>query len=432
MEIYIKTLSGCIQPLSFSEKEVSISIVKNITKRAGYDVCFFRENDGDEKSPLGDDEKVVNGEMLNIFYKMEEFTENDNFLFETMMEKKLEKFYETFKRFIVKHKAVVAGGSVLSIFGGYDMKDLDIYINYSEAKEFISSLFVNDCQLREINQAPAYDQSFFRKNNIICRCCMIYRNPTHIQFRRYISNNIDIDIMIVPDDIEIESVVTNFDLTFCQVWWDGVRLYSNNVSDIKTKRGFLNKDYIQSYISMNSFTINRIQKYKNRGFIINIDLSYSQEFPLCGGTIVINKQKKTIDSCTDVWPLSILFKYLLNHPSFSPRNDIVGSYYDKLIFNYFKVYESFKNRPEGQLRDVYTAIVRCCYISIKESLSKEYRDVYMSFFSEEIDGLNVDDLSQYNSIVELWIRNTLSEVLENLRLLTEERNVVRQSYRNIQ
>lgn len=423
MEVYIKTLSGCIQSLSFSQKEVTISMVKMLTKRTGYDVCFFRENTDDDKKeeekPLGDDEKVLDGEVLNIFYKMEEFTDNDNAMFESMLSSKLTKFYENFKSLIVKHKAIIAGGSVLSVFGGYDMKDLDIYVNYSEAKEFISSLYVNGFKFKGLNQAPAYDQSFFRKNNIMCRCCM-----------RYCLRGIDVDIMIIPDNVEIESVVTNFDLTFCQVWWDGISLYSNNVGDIKTKCGFLNKDYIQSYLSMNSFTINRIQKYKSRGFTINIDISYSQEL-LCGGTLTINKQKKTINSCLDVWPLSTLIKYILNHSSFHTQGDF--NYYDELIFNYFKVYESFKDRPqeEGYFRDVYRASIKCCYISIKDSLCEEYRDSYLSFFSDDLNGLNDSEITLYDSILESWIRNEFSEVLKNLRILTEQKNIVREQYRNM-
>lgn len=432
MEIYIKTLSGAIQPIFFVEKEITISTVKKFTKKPGYDVFFFRHDSSEEydsknENPLGEDEKVFNGDVLNIFYKQEDFTDSDNIKFENMLKLRLGKFYENFKSFIIKHKAVIAGGSVLSVFGEYNMKDLDIYVHYSEAKEFISSLYVHGCQLLDINQAPAYDDSFFRKNNIMCRCYM------KLKYRFYGNNmppiqNINIDIMIIPDNIEIESVVTNFDLTFCEVWWDGIRIKSNNVADVKYKSGSLKEDYIPSYISMNSFTINRILKYKNRGFTINIDTTNIPSL----GTFSINKKKKTIDSCADIWPEYIFFKYLLSR---FPTNESIHS---KMIFNYFKIYEtfkSFKNLSQKEyLKDVYTSIVKCCYYScVKDFLSQNYSKIYKNFFSEEMDTIinNISDYQQYESISDTWIRDTSSEISQEFRLLTRQRSEIEIMYRNI-
>ena len=449
MEIYIKTLSGGIQPISFLEKEVTISMLKKFTERSGYEVSFFREdfgndgnngNDGDdkkeEKSPLKDTEKVINGEMLNIFYKKEEFTENDNIKFENMLKDKLEKFYENFKSFIIKHKAVIAGGSVLSIFGDYDMKDLDIYVHYSEAKEFISSLFMHGCKLLDINQAPAYDDSFFRKNNIMCRCCMkynsrFYESEEYYELEQY--KKINIDIMIIPDHIEIESVVTNFDLTFCEVWWDGFRVCSNNTADIKSKCGYLKSDYIPSYIFMNSFTINRIQKYKNRGFTINIDMTNSH---LLGTLTINNKKKKTINSCSDIWPEFTLFKYLLNHAIFVSNENDYFFKSSKKIFNYLKIYEKFKNRSQEEYFDqVYSAIVKCCYIFNKNYLTKDYIDIYKTFFSKEIEELkNISnfDFNSYESTVDEWVRSMCYEITQEYSLLTENRRLNREMYRNME
>jgi hypothetical protein len=50
-------------------------------------------------------------------------------------------FFPEFKEAIIKNKAIIAGGSVLSIFGNYKINDLDIYVNYSNAKELIKDLY---------------------------------------------------------------------------------------------------------------------------------------------------------------------------------------------------------------------------------------------------------------------------------------------------
>jgi len=34
-------------------------------------------------------------------------------------------------------------------------------------------------------------------------------------------NFIPIDLMIISDDVKLVDVVTNFDLSFCEIWFDG-------------------------------------------------------------------------------------------------------------------------------------------------------------------------------------------------------------------
>ena len=49
--------------------------------------------------------------------------------------------------------------------------------------------------------------------------------------------------MIINDDVSVNSVVTNFDLSFCEIWFDGENVYSNDPESITTKTGYLKKDY---------------------------------------------------------------------------------------------------------------------------------------------------------------------------------------------
>ena len=68
-----------------------------------------------------------------------------------------------------------------------------------------------------------------------------------------------------------KDVVSNFDLTFCEIWFDGKDVYANYKDDVLQKRGLLKDDYLELlFIDNNKFTKNRIEKYKNRGFEIYI------------------------------------------------------------------------------------------------------------------------------------------------------------------
>lgn len=436
MEIYIKTLSGCVQPLSFSHKDVTIKILKEITNRSGYNICFFREIEEDSKEEsskyLGDDEMVFNGEVLNIFYIKEDFTKEDNEKFESSLKNLLKKFYVNFRESIIKYDAIIAGGSVLSVFGGYNINDLDIYVHYSKAQDFIKTLFIHGCSYSNIHEAPAYDQSFFRKNNIKARVCMGYHETNYEteeqrrqrrvsgSYPRYTS----IDIMIIPDHITLESVVTNFDLTFCQVWWDGKRLFSDNIEDVKSKSGCLNKDYISAYLSMNTFIIKRIQKYKNRGFTINIDLSDFQS------SIISKKDAKTIYSCHNIWAKSCLSKYLIHQ--------FFNKYREYHMLSYFKIKETIEYiedcidlSKDLVYKDlVYKALVQNCYEDVLTTYNKANKTYKKSFIDTFDEILKVKmSYSERSEIIKNWISNIKLESEKELESMKEDREIVLKYYK---
>ena len=61
-------------------------------------------------------------------------------------------------------------------------------------------------RLDSFHTAPPYDQSFLIKNNILGRFTVRVGSLSY--------NKTAIDIMIVSDDVTVESVVENFDLSF--------------------------------------------------------------------------------------------------------------------------------------------------------------------------------------------------------------------------
>ena len=140
--------------------------------------------------------------------------------------------FADFNDALISAEALVAGGSVLAPYIDGRISDIDIYIHASKAEEFVEVLkkelgyyFVSNGNYI----APAYDQSFFRKNNILAR------------FRLFSGLYTYIDIMIIPDDITLLSVVTNFDLTFCEIWYDGKTVSAVDPAGILAKTGMLKK-----------------------------------------------------------------------------------------------------------------------------------------------------------------------------------------------
>ena len=71
-------------------------------------------------------------------------------------------------------------------------------------------------------------------------------------------------------DINVIDVVNNFDLSFCEIWYNGSTIQSNDFSNILQLKGKLKNDYVKAYENGNGFILNRIQKYLSRNFLIEI------------------------------------------------------------------------------------------------------------------------------------------------------------------
>ena len=214
-----------------------------------------------------------------------------------------------FANAIKNNQSLVAGGSVLRaycVYGGNrasrEEADIDIYVNMSKAH----SLYIN---LRDIgyslsskfNMAPAYDQSFFMKNNILARFRL--SNYDVPNFGRYI------DLMIIPDDISLTSVVQNFDLTFCEIWFDGENVYATNIDDVLNKRGTIRQEYKEALLeNFNKFIIKRIKKYTARGFLIKYE---------CEGEKTVRFPIKSLSPGNiERWVVTLLYKHLMDYENF--------------------------------------------------------------------------------------------------------------------
>ena len=180
--------------------------------------------------------------------------------------------------------AVIAGGSVLrsyinytaaeyNFMRDYKVNDMDIYVHANTGPFLLTELTRLGYNIvTQGNLVPAYDQSFFRRNHILARFRLKapFKKIVNLDF---ITKFPEIDIMIIKNEIPIQQVVTNFDLTFCQIWYDGNQVRRSpdlNPGDLENRIGFLQEEYRPAYFSGNRFIQRRIAKYRSRGFTVNV------------------------------------------------------------------------------------------------------------------------------------------------------------------
>lgn len=180
-----------------------------------------------------------------------------------------------FKKILRDSGGVIAGGSILQEC--YDAKwtpetiDIDIYIPVKYSKSILSFIFGksnNPMYYKNFSKGKFADycETFITKNGIR----NIYRYNKNISCNKL---DVDVDIMTVRNWTNPLKVVASFDLTFCQVWYDGKGVYANFPEDIKSKTGVIREDYMNSLLNGNLYLHNRTQKYTERGFKINASLN---------------------------------------------------------------------------------------------------------------------------------------------------------------
>jgi hypothetical protein len=179
---------------------------------------------------------------------------------------------ECIKKLLRDTGSLIAGGGILNAIQPFpalhdkmmSSRDIDIYVPTSQIPTFIDRVRADDClksdRVKEI-EASLYCKSFLRKNGIR----KIYTLSTKYKFSY---NNILIDVMSVRNKRTPLAVVNNFDLTFCQVWYDGEAVYASHPDHIREKKGFMSAEYIPTFLAGNRFLARRTNKYIKRGFTI--------------------------------------------------------------------------------------------------------------------------------------------------------------------
>ena len=275
--------------------------------------------------------------------------------------------------------AVIAGGSILSMIIDNNtsfLNDFDIYVNLKNSQIIYEAIIKLGYKLISSHLSPAYDQSFFKKNNILSR--FSFFNLKGLK---------PIDLMIIDDNVTVNSVVSNFDLSFCEIWFDGENVYSNDPESLKTKTGYLKKDYAEYVFTyFNKFIIRRIKKYSKRGFKIKYDCSKNN---LINSALLIEPEIKTIKN-----PKGIRCPNLINSvvgDFVYPEEWVVKKIYEKFldiqcnsnfilykkfnlneytVENLFKILKKFYHITNGSIWDINNGILTY----IEESDQNRIRD----------------------------------------------------------
>ena len=160
--------------------------------------------------------------------------------------------------------AIISGGFVLRSIKKYTSDpDLDIYVPFDKMPEFLDKLIVQkmfEFRLYRHYDATIYCRSFLRKNGIK-------------RVHTFKGENLMMDIMSVRKRKTPQDVCSNFDLTYCQVWFDGTTVFATHPSHIENKKGYLQGDYIEPFIKGNVFLNDRLKKYRKHGFTTDYDES---------------------------------------------------------------------------------------------------------------------------------------------------------------
>lgn len=161
----------------------------------------------------------------------------------------------------------------------YGHVDCDFYVSTKDKAHvgFLRRLELLGFIISFTTGTPPYDASFMRQNQIMARVRMIKN------IERIGNGCLNIDVMIVHDknDVYPIDVVQNFDLSCCEIWFDGVNCDCSDVNTFQiqpphnTRITSMRPQYVQRYMEGNKFLHRRVQKYERQGFVVTVSPNQS-------------------------------------------------------------------------------------------------------------------------------------------------------------
>jgi hypothetical protein len=120
--------------------------------------------------------------------------------------------------------------------------------------------------------------------------------------------------MIIPDHVPLTKVVTNFDLTCCEMWYDGTSVKSTESSNnIQKKLTTLRYEYAQVlFNSLNSFLINRLKKYIYRGFTISTEAAHKLHLKKTRKRLSSNANGVVLKEAKEEWVVKLILNATLS------------------------------------------------------------------------------------------------------------------------
>jgi hypothetical protein len=222
--------------------------------------------------------------------------EDKKVIYENFLKKYFGDKVEGFKNALKESKALTAGGSALAaMLDNKDYEgDIDIYVNVENARpirNFLSS-FRSDVYISKRNSENKYAKFFFDINKIA--------RIVRFEFGKSKS----IDLVYINNSRTPESVVSNFDFTCCQVWYDGDNMFASHPELTMEMKANINKDYIAFYFSPDKYAKKRLDKYRSKGFDIKISpMEFDIELPVLDSDV---SDKELALHCVYGWTMNYL------------------------------------------------------------------------------------------------------------------------------
>ena len=289
--------------------------------------------------------------------------------------------------------------------------DIDIYVTCDNL-EMVSTFFSNVGKfvINRTNTVKAYDQSFFRKNNIMQR--FHYRIPAEMENWTRRGRRKSIDIMSIKQGVSPLNVVQNFDLTFCEIWYDGRSINATNLADAAQKKGLLRSDYVKALLDFNNrFIRDRLDRYRARGYKIKFQLDNMSNVPFATA-----KSRKSI-SDMQTWLYLAIYNSITE--AFIPRPSETNKFW-KLSDASEWVYRERQYDLFNQLRYMFqTANNLCNYDDVN--------DICVRFMSRQAIRLAAQTISEAvemeeNSDFAERIRPLLNDDVKLFQLLISARD----------
>ncbi len=161
--------------------------------------------------------------------------------------------------------SIISGGFILKAIGSFVDEipyQIDIYAPTKNAEKLriVMKYLCNFKHALNVYESDA-EGSLFKKNGILS-----VTKYSNINLKFFDMNIIEVNSNTTP-----VNVVRNFDLTFCENWYDGTNVFMTYPEHVKTKKGFLENDYLNLLFTRNPVLINRVKKYITRGFRVSIN-----------------------------------------------------------------------------------------------------------------------------------------------------------------
>lgn len=250
---------------------------------------------------------------------------------------------------LTEHDAIIAGGFVLNAIlhshnnSGFTNTDIDIYVNRRNAINLLKRLQEQHNYMISVIGASPYDLSFFYKNHILARFYLFVIDA-------FVPQPYSIDVMIVDDDTDVETVAQNFDLSFCEAWYNGLLVQASNEEHIVNKKGILKNDYVNALVVYkNGFIIRRIKKYIERGFDISYTYDNTEDIELQ------LSEKNLIEDTEEIW-LMRMYRQFLHGFGIINNDNFIESLEYKNFADFYEYVEAYGNQEKYTFEDMTTEI----------------------------------------------------------------------------